>query len=118
MYNKDKGEKEKNMSKYIEIETIGEILKEEFIDAFDINQNILAKDIDVPAGRISEIINNKRDISPDTDLRLTRYFGLSEGYFLRLQDNIKLTLKKREISADINKIIPISVKMNRGILEA
>lgn|SRR5574344_165980 len=106
------------MTEFIEIETIGEILKEEFIEAFEINQNILAKALNVPAGRISEIINNKRDISPDTDLRLTKYFGLSEGYFLRLQDNIKLTLKKREITKDISKIIPINFRKTNGAIEA
>ena len=103
------------MQKYIDLPTIGEILKEEFIEPFGLNQNILAQNINVPAGRISEIINNKRAISADTDLRLTKFFGLSEGYFLRLQNNIELTKTKREQQEELNKIVPFKQKSNKKV---
>ena len=95
------------MEKYFELPTVGEILKEEFIKPFGINQNILAQKINVPAGRISEIINGKRIITADTDLRLTKYFGLSEGYFLRIQNKIELTKIKREKKTRTRKNYPI-----------
>lgn len=95
------------MSEYIELTTVGEMLKEEFIDAFNISQNALAKAIFVPPNRIHEIVNNKRSITADTDLRLTKYFGLSQGYFLRYQEDYELRMAKRKISSDIDKIKPI-----------
>ena len=95
------------MSDYIELTTVGELLKEEFIDAFNISQNALAKAIFVPPNRIHQIVNNHRRITADTDLRLTTYFGLSQGYFLRYQEDYELRIAKREIADDINRIKPI-----------
>ena len=95
------------MAEHIELTTAGEMLKEEFIDAFNISQNALAKALFVPPNRIHEIVNNKRKITADTDLRLTKYFGLSQGYFLRYQEDYELRIAKRKISAEINKIKPI-----------
>ena len=63
----------------------GEVLLEEFLKPFHLSQYRLAKDIGVPARRISEIVQGKRAISPDTALRLARYFGLSERFWLNLQ---------------------------------
>ncbi|CCD29926.1 Addiction module antidote protein, HigA family [Candidatus Glomeribacter gigasporarum BEG34] len=63
----------------------GEILLEEFLSPLGISQYALAKAINVPPRRINEIVHGKRGISADTDLRLCRYFGLSEGYWLRGQ---------------------------------
>jgi len=65
--------------------TPGEILSEEFLKPMIISQYRLAKEIGVPAQRISEIIAGKRSITADTDLRLCRFFGLSNGYWLRAQ---------------------------------
>jgi len=95
------------MTEYIELTTVGEMLKEEFIDAFNISQNALAKAIFVPPNRIHEIVNNKRSITADTDLRLTKYFGLSQGYFLRYQEDYELRKAKRKIANEIAKIHPI-----------
>ena len=61
----------------------GEILPEEFLKPIGLSQYRLAKEIDVPAQRISEIVTGKRSITADTDLRLCRFFGLSNGYWLR-----------------------------------
>ncbi len=63
----------------------GEILLEEFLRPLDISQNGLARAIGVPPRRVNEIVLGKRSITADTDLRLARYFGLSEGFFLGLQ---------------------------------
>ena len=63
----------------------GELLREEFLVPMGISQYRLAKEIDVPAQRISEIVTGKRAITADTDLRLCRFFGLSNGYWLRAQ---------------------------------
>jgi len=69
----------------IEAVTLGELLKEEFLDPLGISQYRLAKEIGVPAQRIGQIIAGKRSITADTDLRLCRFFGLSNGYWLRAQ---------------------------------
>ncbi len=65
--------------------TPGELLKEEFLKPMGISQYRLAKEIGVPAQRIGQIIAGKRSITADTDLRLCRFFGLSNGYWLRAQ---------------------------------
>ena len=65
--------------------TPGELLREEFLIPMKLSQYRLAKEIDVPAQRISEIVAGKRSVTADTDLRLCRFFGLSKGYWLRAQ---------------------------------
>ncbi|MDD3437784.1 MAG: HigA family addiction module antitoxin [Candidatus Gastranaerophilales bacterium] len=95
------------MKELIELTTVGEMLKEEFIEAFNISQNSLARAIFVPPNRISEIINNTRRITADTDLRLTKYFGLSQGFFLRFQEDYELRVARRKIANEINSIQPI-----------
>ena len=95
------------MTKYIELTTVGEMLKEEFIEPYNLTQNALANAIFVPPNRIHQIIKGQRRITADTDLRLTTYFCLSQGYFLRYQEDYELRITKREISEEINKIKPI-----------
>ena len=65
--------------------TPGELLLEEFLKPMGISQYRLAKEIGVPAQRISEIVAGKRAVTADTDLRFCRFFGLSNGYWLRAQ---------------------------------
>jgi len=84
----------------------GEILKAEFLDEIGMSQNKLAEAIGVPGNRIHAIVNGTRDITADTDLRLCRFFGLSEGYFLRLQNAYDTLEAKRRVSAEIAKIRP------------
>ena len=95
------------MAELIELTTVGEMLKEEFIDAFGITQNALAVAIFVPPNRIHQIVKGQRRITADTDLRLTKYFGLTQGYFLRYQEDYELRIAKRNIADDIAKIVPI-----------
>lgn len=82
----------------------GEILKEEFLKEIGLSQNRLAHAIGVPPNRIHAIINGARDITADTDLRLCKFFGLSEGYFLRLQNSYDTMEAKRRIAAQVAKI--------------
>jgi antitoxin HigA-1 len=84
----------------------GEILKEEFLGEIGMSQNQLAHAIGVPGNRIHAIVNGTRDITADTDLRLCKFFGLSEGYFLRLQNAYDTLEAKRKLSAVIAKIRP------------
>ncbi len=72
----------------------GEVLFEEFLNAMEISQYRLAKDISVPARRINEIVHGKRAITADTALRLARYFGSSERLWLNLQARYDLELEK------------------------
>ena len=72
----------------------GEILLEEFLIPMDISQYRLAKDISVSPRRINEIVHGKRGVSANTALRLERYFGLSEGFWLRLQARYDLEVEK------------------------
>ena len=84
----------------------GEILRQEFLDEIGISQNALAQAIGVPGNRIHAIVNGTRGITADTDLRLCKFFGLSEGYFLRLQNAYDTLEAKRRISAEVAKIRP------------
>jgi len=73
---------------------LGEILLEEFLKPMGISQYRLAKDIRVPARRINEIVHGARAISPDTALRLSRCFGLSEHFWVNLQSRYDLEVEK------------------------
>jgi addiction module HigA family antidote len=86
--------------------TPGELLLEEFLRPMGISQYRLAKEIDVPAQRISEIVSGKRAITADTDLRLCRFFGLSSGYWLRAQAAHDTEVAERELGAVLKRIKP------------
>lgn len=82
----------------------GEILLEEFLIPLDISQNALARDIKVPPRRINEIVHGKRSISADTDLRLSRALGTSEGFWLGLQADYDLEERRSKISKQLKSI--------------
>jgi addiction module HigA family antidote len=84
----------------------GEILSEEFLKPMALSQTALANAIGVPPRRINEIVLGKRAVTADTDLRLARYFGLSEGFFLGLQTDYELMERKREIGDKLKAIRP------------
>ena len=79
----------------------GEILMEEFLKPLNISQYKLAKDINVPARRINEIVHGKRSITADTALRLSRYFNLSERFWLNLQSRYDLEMEKDKFKGRI-----------------
>jgi len=102
------------MTKYLKNPHPGEILQEEFLQELGLSQNALAKAIDVPSNRISEVVRGRRGISADTDLRLARYFGLSEGYWLRLQNTYDMMEARREAGKTIARIKPYPIEHQEG----
>jgi addiction module HigA family antidote len=85
----------------------GEILLEEFLKPMGISQYRLAKDISVPARRINEIVHGTRAISPDTALRLSRYFGLSERFWVNLQARYNLEVEKDRLEDRLDKEVRV-----------
>lgn len=75
----------------------GEILRFEFMEPLGISQNQLARDLDVPVARISELVHNRRGISADTALRLEKYFGVEAQFWLNLQSRYDLKIARRDI---------------------
>ena len=69
----------------------------------------LAKDIDLPVSRIQDILHGRRRVSIDTALRLSRYFSMSDGFFINLQSDIELRESKNRQKAELEAIKPISV---------
>ncbi len=86
--------------------TPGELLLEEFLVPMGLTQYRLAKEIGVPAQRIGEIVAGKRAITADTDLRLCRFFGLSNGYWLRAQAAYDTEIAAKALAAALRKIKP------------
>ena len=84
----------------------GEILAEEFLNPMELSQTALARAVEVSPRRINEIVLGKRAITADTDLRLARYFGLSDGFFLRLQNDFDLMERRRKIGGVLKGIRP------------
>jgi addiction module HigA family antidote len=84
----------------------GEILMEEFLKPMDLSQTALARAISVPPRRINEIVLGKRAITADTDLRLARYFKMSDGFFLGLQTDYELMQRRRQIGDQLKAIRP------------
>ncbi len=94
------------MSRKLKPVTPGELLLEEFLLPLGITKYRVAKEIGVPAQRIGEIVAGRRAISADTDLRLCRFFGLSNGYWLRAQAAQDMEIAAREIAAELKRIKP------------
>jgi len=87
----------------------GEILLKEFLNPIDISQYRLAKDINVDPRRINEIVLGKRSIAADTALRLSRYFGLSERFWLNLQARYDLELQKDLLGDRLQQEVQVRV---------
>ena len=101
--------------------TPGELLLEEFLKPMGISQYRLAKEIAVPAQRIGDIVAGKRAISADTDLRLCRFFRLSNGYWLRAQVIHDTEVAERALTSDLAKIKPwegVAVDGRRALTRA
>jgi len=88
--------------------TPGELLREEFLVPMGISKYRLAKEIGVPAQRIGEIVAGRRSITADTDLRLCKFLGLSNGYWLRAQAAYDIEVARRALSPVLEKIRPWS----------
>ena len=88
--------------------TPGELLLEEFLKPLGISQYRLASAIAVPQSRIQGIVKGRRAITADTDLRLARFFGLSQGYWLRAQSAYDLEVARRQLSGQLETIAPFN----------
>ncbi len=86
----------------------GEILLEEFLKPLEVSQYQLAKEISVPARRVNEIVHGQRRISADTALRLARYFGTSERFWMNLQTRYDLEIVKDRLGEALDEIHPLS----------
>lgn len=96
------------MSELIALPTMGEILKEEFLIPLNLSASAVARGIHVPVSGIRAVLNNGRKISPDISLRLGRYFGVSERYFLDMQADLDIREAKRSLESELAEIIPYS----------
>ncbi|MDX1266102.1 MAG: HigA family addiction module antitoxin [Oceanisphaera sp.] len=98
----------------IDAVTPGERLKKEFIEPIGISQYRLAKEIGIPAQRIGQIIAGKRAITADTDLRLCRFFGLSNGYWLRAQAAYDTEMAENILEEQLKSIRPWNFGLQTG----
>jgi addiction module HigA family antidote len=96
--------KEHFMTNYIPAPTIGEILKEEFMEPLNISAYKLAQSIHVPTSRIQDILHDRRKITADTSLRLAKFFGVSDRYFLDMQTDIDIRNLKISMADEISQI--------------
>ena len=91
----------------IQTPKISEILSEEFMKPLHVSAYKLAHSINVPVSRIQDILHDRRKITVDTSVRLGKYFGVSEMYFLNLQNDIDLRNIKIELKTELDKIVQI-----------
>jgi addiction module HigA family antidote len=89
--------------------TVGEILREEFLDPLGITAYRLAKDIKVSTTTILEILNSKRKITVETALRLAKYFGNSERFWLNLQNDIDIRKQRENLAKKLEEIQPLKI---------
>src|SRR5882762_11362382 len=86
--------------------TPGEILLEDYLKPMGLTQNALARALGVPPRRINEIVLGKRAVTADSDLRLAKYFGMSDGFFIGLQVDFELLERRRKIAQELKSIRP------------
>lgn len=84
----------------------GEVLLEEFLKPMGISQNKIAREIGVPPRRINEIVHGKRAITADTALRLSKYFGVSESFWMGLQAGYDLEEARKELGRKLDRVRP------------
>ena len=96
------------MADFIPTPTMSEILREEFMEPMNLSAYRLAKEIHVPVSRIQAILNSNRKITADTSLRLAKIFGVSDRYFLDLQNDIDIRELKMSMEKEISEIHPLN----------
>ncbi len=94
------------MDMHIKTPRMGEILLEEFMEPNNISAYMLAREIHVPVSRIQDILHDRRKITVDTSLRLARFFGVSDKYFLDIQNDIDVRIMKESLDSEIKSINP------------
>ncbi len=95
------------MKKKIPTPTIGQIIKEEFLEPLSITAYRMAKDLNVSTSTVLDILNDKRKVSVEMALKLSKYFGTSEKFWVNLQADIEIRNKKEELKLDLRKIHPV-----------
>ena len=95
------------MTDFIPTPTISEILREEFMKPMNLSAYRLANEIHVPVSRIQAILKGKRKITADTSLRLAKFFGVSDRYFLDLQNDLDIRELKTSMKEEIDRIHPL-----------
>lgn len=95
------------MAKKLTPITPGDVLLEEFLRPMNITQNQLAKDINVPANRISQVIHGKREITADTALRLGKYFGIEPEFWIHLQVRFNMKIARSKVGSQIEKEVNV-----------
>ena len=96
------------MARQVPYPTPGEILREEFLGPLGITQYRLAKEIGVPQARIGEIVAGKRSVTADTGLRLSRFFGTSDGFWTGLQLDYDMAVARDQLAETLDQIKPLS----------
>jgi len=96
------------MARQVPYPTPGEILREEFLEPLGITQYRLAKEIGVPQARIGEIVAGKRSVTADTGLRLSRFFGMSDGFWTGLQLDFDTAMARERLAKTLEKIKPLA----------
>ena len=91
--------------------TIGEFLSEEFMIPLHLSAYKLAHAINVPVSRIQDILHNRRKVTPDTSMRLGKYFGVSELLFFNIQNDLDVREAREKIKDELDKIVPLSTAM-------
>ena len=95
---------------YIETPKISEILKEELMVPYSLSAYRLAKEIDVPVSRIQDLLHDRRKITAETSIKLGKLFGLSENYFLNLQNDVDIREAKLALGNSLSKIVPLAIR--------
>jgi len=91
---------------WLENEHAGQLLLSEFLEPEALSVEKLATDIEVSPERLVAVIDGTRPVDAELDLRLARYFGMSEGFFLRLQDRYEIVAAKRALNGALDRIVP------------
>ena len=99
------------MNELIQAPTVGEILREEFMEPMNLSAYKLAQSIRVPISRIQAILKDERRITPDTSLRLAKFFGVSDRYFLDIQNDLDIRALKISMKKEIAEIRPYAAAM-------
>ena len=97
------------MDRMIKTPTIGEVLLEDFMEPNGISAYRLAKDINVPVSRIQDILHDRRRLSVDTAIRLACYFGVSDRYFMNIQEEIEFRDCRLKLADELSRIKKVSV---------